>query len=575
MRRLPVAVATCAAAFGLLGGAAAGQTPAPVPGRDEVRAEQLFVRGMTRAYLEDHEAALQLFQEALRLRPNEPAILSALADAYAALDDLPSALFYAEQARARAPDNVHYHEQVARLHLAAGDTARAVAAYEALLAVHPDYLPALQTLAHLQAGRGHYEAALAALERLHELTGDVPGLLDQMLQLYRRLGDNDGLETTLQRLLAREPNRPDYLQMLAELYVRQERAAEAATLYETLLARRPGDVELILALAHVYRAMGEEERARALVEQATGAAPASAGQRVAQATPFLERAGADPEAARAARHLLLQALELDPGHAGALEALGNLDFDTGAYAEAADRLTRAARLTPRRLDLWTRAAAATLQAGRAHRAADLAEEALLLFPGNLELLHTAAFAHLRLQQEKIARTHFEEALSLLQEETAPDPGLQADLMAGLGLALARQADPSAPAARIDSLFARARHLAPHRPAVLNLYATYLLEHRHAPEQALPPATEAVDLAPENPSFLGTLGRVYLQLGRLDEAERRLARAVATGRADATVYEHYGDLLARLGRTADARAFWQKALELHPGRAALQAKLQEQ
>ncbi len=49
------------------------------PGNNTTKAEQLFVRGMTKAYLDHHEAALNLYQQELKLTPNAPAILSAMA----------------------------------------------------------------------------------------------------------------------------------------------------------------------------------------------------------------------------------------------------------------------------------------------------------------------------------------------------------------------------------------------------------------------------------------------------------------------------------------------------------------
>ena len=105
--------------------------------QQDVRAQQLMVRGMTRAYLGDHEGAIALYEEALRLVPGEAALLSALAASHQALDDLTSALFYAQQAVALASDNVYYHHALAELHLEAGDAEAAAATYDTLLTHFP------------------------------------------------------------------------------------------------------------------------------------------------------------------------------------------------------------------------------------------------------------------------------------------------------------------------------------------------------------------------------------------------------------------------------------------------------
>ena len=43
-------------------------------------------------------------------------------------------------------------------------------------------------------------------------------------------------------------------------------------------------------------------------------------------------------------------------------------------------------------------------------------------------------------------------------------------------------------------------------------------------------------------------------------------------SDAVVFEHYGDVLADLGRLDEARESWQRALTLDPQKASLQDKL---
>lgn len=62
------------------------------------RAEILFVRGLTQQRLRKPDRALAAFREALVLAPDEPAILSAIAQAYVDLDDATTAEYYARRA---------------------------------------------------------------------------------------------------------------------------------------------------------------------------------------------------------------------------------------------------------------------------------------------------------------------------------------------------------------------------------------------------------------------------------------------------------------------------------------------
>jgi tetratricopeptide (TPR) repeat protein len=64
----------------------------------------------------------------------------------------------------------------------------------------------------------------------------------------------------------------------------------------------------------------------------------------------------------------------------------------------------------------------------------------------------------------------------------------------------------------------------------------------------------------------------LQAGQAEEALAEARRALDLNNRDALSYEVHGDILNSLGREAEARAEWQKALKLNPGRRSLQGKL---
>ena len=89
------------------------------------------------------------------------------------------------------------------------------------------------------------------------------------------------------------------------------------------------------------------------------------------------------------------------------------------------------------------------------------------------------------------------------------------------------------------------------------------------------ALRAVDLDPQNASFLDTLGWIYAKLEQYAEAKTWIGKAVETGQGNAAVYEHYGDVHARPGDWDAARLHWRKALELAPDNQALQEKLERQ
>lgn len=69
-----------------------------------------------------------------------------------------------------------------------------------------------------------------------------------------------------------------------------------------------------------------------------------------------------------------------------------------------------------------------------------------------------------------------------------------------------------------------------------------------------------------------LAYAMLQAGEVQEAMAQAEQALELTDRDALSYEVHGDILNSLGRQPEARAEWQKALELDPGRRSLQGKL---
>ncbi|MBM3560547.1 MAG: tetratricopeptide repeat protein, partial [Alphaproteobacteria bacterium] len=69
--------------------------------------------------------------------------------------------------------------------------------------------------------------------------------------------------------------------------------------------------------------------------------------------------------------------------------------------------------------------------------------------------------------------------------------------------------------------------------------------------------------PDQPDARHLLGLAYYRLGRLEEAERELARAVALRPLSARFAGHHGAVLGDLGRVVEAIAALENALSLDP------------
>ena len=79
------------------------------------------------------------------------------------------------------------------------------------------------------------------------------------------------------------------------------------------------------------------------------------------------------------------------------------------------------------------------------------------------------------------------------------------------------------------------------------------------DEAVSLIKRAVDLDPHNGAYLDSLGWAYFKLNQLDLAEPHLRAAAAQLPRDSVVQDHWGDLLAKAGRYAEAVEAWRRAL----------------
>lgn len=391
------------------------------------QARRLFIRGLTQAQIGNYDGAVALYEEALEHVSDDPALLSAAAEAHEAQEDLGSALFYAEQAAALNRDRPFYSRQLARLQQQAGQPSQALQTYAQLLDRFPEDVSALEEQAQLFVVEGEADAALNSYRRLLQFSGEQPDVRRQMLPLLRKTGDVQGREETLRALTRLEPGTVAYHRELIELYLQENRPRAARRVIEQVPDRSRRNQ--LAALLNGTASSGEES-------PSFSPENASISELMEQALHLYEPTdGTTPQAEEAVR-LLERVLETEPDHFDALALLGRLRYEQEAFDEAADRLTQALNLDPRHPALWSLTAEALRQDGQLEEARSTAEEGLLLFPGRLPLLRSAAETALARSQPAEALRYVDEALALLNEESTPDADDHAHVLVLKGRALA-------------------------------------------------------------------------------------------------------------------------------------------
>jgi len=476
------------------------------------------------------------------------------------------------------------------------------------------------TLARLYVRGGTYDKAIPLLRDLVE---QEPGWQDGPLMLAEAYAGAGRTKDAIAWLEERAPDDPRLLPSLADFYERERRWPDAVAAYARAVQRTPRNGELKSRYASALLNAGGREnltKARDVLTEVIAARPNAPDARALYLLSQTERRLGDFTAAEAtARRVIAQnkkspwgfyALaesleerrqyqtiidELAPvvaelrGTAAAapfdvtilLPHLGFAYQELGQYDKAISTFEEARRLSPDDPAVAGYLIDAHLAAKKYGAAAEVAKAALSQNPNDLRLTRLQARA-LRLNGkpdqgiallEEAVKNHGDEPLayiSLAEMYSDSDRGAQAvrvlqDAQAkfpavnAIAFELGTVLDKQKKFAEAESAFKQVLTRDPQNATALNYLGYMLAERGERLDESVDYLKKALQIEPENGSFLDSLGWAYFKADKLDLAEENLRRAADQLKTNSVVQEHYGQVLFKLGRYDEAIAAWTRAL----------------
>jgi len=393
-------------------------------------------------------------------------------------------------------------------------------------------------LAWAQVGRNQPDAALATLRPLTEgvrfrgtfaihagLIADLAGRPAEAERFFRlALAEGGGQSLRL-------------AEIVAGFEARQGRAEQARRLLAELSA---GSDDVAMVEANLAADLGR----RAVRDARDGMAEALLG---------LAGALRQQEASEFALLLLRLALELRPDFGPATIMLADLLESDRRYEQASSVLATVGSSSPYAPMAQLRAAVLLDRLDRTAAALSALESLASAYPTRPE-------PYARMGDILRARSRFAEAARAYDRAIArlgpPERG-QWTLYYARGIAHERSKDWP----RAERDFLTALDLSPDQPYVLNYLGYSWVEQGKELERARRMIERAVELRPHDGHIVDSLGWVLFKLGDHRAAVRWLERAVELEPRDAVINDHLGDAYWAVGRQAEARFQWRRALNL--------------
>lgn len=248
----------------------------------------------------------------------------------------------------------------------------------------------------------------------------------------------------------------------------------------------------------------------------------------------------------------------DPANPKAYYWLGSVANETGKLAEAADYFQKALLMNDGFRAVYYDLAEVQINLDRPKEALATLEKARAKFSTTFMGEFLAALAFSREKDFASSLSHFTSA-EVIARATEPER-LDKYFYFEEGSTYERKGDFD----QAEQCFEKSLRLEPNFPEALN-YLGYMLTERGVKlEKAREMIEKAVKLQPKSAAYVDSLGWVLYKLDRPQEALPQIQKAIALSEeADATLYDHLGDVYAALKQTDKAREAWRKSLKVEP------------
>ena len=516
--------------------------------RDRQISEALFLDGMKYFMLEDYQQALQLFQKAYTVTPNNAALNYKIGETYLHLKNSEAAMPFAKAAVALEKQNAYYYLLVAQLHTEKKQFNEAAQAFNDLLRNVPNSEEYLFNLADLYLSQSRFDDALKTYERIEKEFGEMEQLLVNRQQIYLRQKNVNKAIQEGEKLLVSNPTEIRYFLAQAELLNASKKPDEAILILDKALRIEPNNPFAHLMLSDLNRQKGNKAEAEKQVKLAFASPGLDIDTKVRILVDFIRQLP-NPEIEGVALELADLTIENHPEEAKAYAVAGDLQTIVGKKEQARNNYLQAVKFDDSHFKIWQQIVLLDAELSHADAMVKHSEQALELFPNQAVFWFYNGTGHL------ITKNYAKGVKSLEHGKrlSAGEPELLAQFNMQLGDGYNSLKEYAKSYEAYEAVLAFDKN----NEHVLNNYSYFLSLRNENLSKALEMADRLVKLHPTNPNYLDTYAWVLYKSGKYAEARKYLEQAVAIS-DDATIVEHYGDVLFKLGKQEEAVSQWQKA-----------------
>ena len=528
---------------------------------------EFFSKGLENKYNENFDVAIEYFEKALETFPQDHASMYELSALYIYKEMFDKGFEMIQKAAELDSLNKWYKIRLAQFHKQNGDYKSYINIYDELLDNEPNNLDYLEDYINALLHVGDYEKMTEKLDVYEENIGVNEYISMQKIEIYNLLEKNDKVVSEMEKLSAAYPYETRYMSMLAETYMKNGRKKDALQLYLKIKQLNPEDPYINISLLEYYHIQGELDKAFEEFILSIKNKNLDYKTKTQIYEYWFDKKEDNETIVKEAEQAGKAFIETHPDKELGYYVIGTVHYNNEDYETAQKYYLDAIARDSSSFVSWYQLVFTDMELNQVDTIYQHTKTAMRFYPEQpiFYLFNGLALVDMKKYEEAIKVFEKGRKMSADKKLTASFDTYVADIYHELG-----------EKEKAFTYYDRVLKNDPENVYVLNNYAYFLSLENKRLDDALRMSAITIDKEPKNVTYLDTYAWVLYKLERYKEAKKWMEKVFSYDKNPQGInYEHYGDILYKLGDTKKAVQNWKKAKKLGDTSEFLDQKIKDE
>ncbi|MBR5604621.1 MAG: tetratricopeptide repeat protein [Bacteroidales bacterium] len=514
---------------------------------------ELFSQGLENKFNENFDVAIEYFEKAIEVFPQDHASMYELSALYTIKGRADKGFEMIQQAVELDNTNKWYKIRLADFHKQNRDYEAFIGIYDELLENEPNNLEYLEVYIEALLNIGDYERVTEKLDVYEENIGVNEYLSLQKIEIYNLLGKKDKVVSEMEKLSEAYPYETRYMSMLAETYVQYGREKDAFPLYLKIKQLNPEDPYINISLLEYYQKQGDIDKAFEEFISSIKNKNLDYNTKAQIYEYWFNQKEGNDKIVKEAEMAGKAFIETHPDKELGYYVIGTVYFNKEVYDKAQNYYLDAIARDSSSFITWYQLVFTDIELQNADTLYKHSKSAMRFYPEQpiFYLFNGVALIDMKKYEEAIKVFEKGRKMSADKKLTSSFDTYIADIHHELG-----NKD------KMYQSYDKVLKNDPENVYVLNNYAYFLSVDGIRLDEALKMSAITVEKEPKNVTYIDTYAWILYKLGRYKDARRWMEKVFSYDKNPQGIYyEHYGDILYMSGDTKKAVQNWKKAKKI--------------